>query len=89
MKTINRIDPPMSLVAAVAATLLLVALPVQAGPSSARSMAMGEAFTSLAMGVDAARFNPANLGLDGFRQTELELASVGVNLTNNPFSLDD
>jgi hypothetical protein len=50
---------------------------------------MGGAFTGLAKGVNAARYNPANLGLDGYRQNGLELASLGVSLTNNAFTLSD
>jgi hypothetical protein len=57
--------------------------------SSGRSAAMGGAFTGLAKGVNAARYNPANLGLDGYRQNGLELASLGVSLTNNAFTLSD
>ncbi|MCX6835027.1 MAG: hypothetical protein NTW07_07830 [candidate division Zixibacteria bacterium] len=57
--------------------------------SSARSAAMGGAFTGLAKGVNAARYNPANLGLDGYRQYGLEFASLGVSLTNNAFTLSD
>ena len=57
--------------------------------SSARSAAMGGAFTSLAKGVDAPKYNPANLGLDGYRQYGLELASVGASITNNAFTLSD
>lgn len=56
---------------------------------SARSSAMGGAFTGLAEGVDAARYNPANLGLEGYRQNGLELASFGASITNNSFTLAD
>ncbi len=89
MKSILRIHP-WGLLGGMMVAALVFSLPrAEAAPSSARSMAMGEAFTSLAMGVDAARFNPANLGLDGFRRAELELVGVGVNLDNNSFSLED
>ena len=57
--------------------------------SSARSAAMGGAFTGLAKGLDAAKYNPANLGLDGYRQYGLEFASVGASITNNSFTLSD
>lgn len=57
--------------------------------SSARSAAMGGAYTSLAKGVEAARYNPANLGLDGYRQNGLELLSIGASVTNNAFTLSD
>jgi len=56
---------------------------------SARSSAMGGAYTALANGVDAAKYNPANLGLDGYRQNGLELASFGASVTNNSFTLSD
>lgn len=65
------------------------ALPASAVNPSARSSAMGGAFTGLAEGVDAAKYNPANLGLDGYRQNGLELASFGASITNNSFTLDD
>jgi hypothetical protein len=57
--------------------------------SSARSAAMGGAFTGLARGVDAAKYNPANLGLDGYRQYGIEFASIGAAVTNNSFTLSD
>ncbi len=60
-----------------------------AGQSSARSMAMSEASTGLASDIDAARYNPANLGLDGYRQNGLELVGIGVDIANNAFTLDD
>ncbi len=79
------------IVSAVAFVLVLVLLPwtVSADQSSARSVAMGEAYTAMANGVDAARYNPANLGLDGYRRTELELFGVGADINNNSFSLSD
>lgn len=57
--------------------------------TSARSVAMGGALTALADGVDAAKFNPANLGLSGYQITSLELISVGINISNNSFTLSD
>jgi hypothetical protein len=65
------------------------ALPAATVHSSARSAAMGGAFTGLAEGVDAPKYNPANLGLDGYGHYGLELASLGVSLTNNAFTLSD
>ena len=56
---------------------------------SARSLAMGGAYTSLARGVDAARFNPANLGFASHQQRGIEFVGVGVNVSNNSFSLSD
>jgi len=57
--------------------------------SSARSAGMGGAQIGLAAGVDAAKYNPANLGLDGYRKTGFEFVSVGANVTNNAFTLSD
>ncbi|MBU0983174.1 MAG: hypothetical protein KKA42_04850 [candidate division Zixibacteria bacterium] len=57
--------------------------------SSARSAAMGGAFTALAEGVNAARYNPANLGLTDFRSDGIELFAVGASITNNSFTLSD
>lgn len=59
------------------------------GLSSARSVAMGGAYLGLASGIDAARHNPANLGLTGYRHTSVEIAGVGANISNNSFTLDD
>ncbi|MCP4683999.1 MAG: conjugal transfer protein TraF [bacterium] len=78
-------------VAVVTALLLLSAtsgLEAQVH-SSARSAAMGGAYTGLAKGADAAKYNPANLGLRGYQRFALEIASVGVNVSNNSFTLDD
>lgn len=60
-----------------------------ASQSSARSVAMGGAFTSLAAGVEAHRYNPANLGFDGNQKRSLEIIGLGADLSNNSFSLDD
>ncbi len=57
--------------------------------SSARSAAMGGAYTGMAKGVDAAKYNPANLGLKDYQQLALEFVSVGINVSNNSFTLDD
>ena len=76
---------------AVVATLLLsvVASVGATGQSSARSMAMSGAYIGLAAGVDAARYNPANLGLDSYRSRGIELLGLGVNMNNNALSLSD
>jgi len=50
---------------------------------------MGEAFTGLAMGIDAARYNPANLGLSGYQQNRFEIVGFGANISNNSFTLGD
>lgn len=62
---------------------------VAGGQSSARSVAMGGAHLGLARGVDAGRYNPANLGLSGYGQSGLELVGVGANVANNSFTLAD
>lgn len=59
------------------------------GFSLARSAGMAGAHVGLAEGVAAAYFNPANLGLSSHRQTSIQLVGIGLNLTNNSFSLDD
>ena len=57
--------------------------------SSARAVAMGGAFTVLASGPTAARFNPANLGLAGRKNSGIEIVGVGASVTNNSFTLSD
>jgi len=79
----------VTVVFAAAFFLFLVSSTAADGLSSARSVAMGEAFTSLATGIDAARYNPANLGLSGYRQTGIELVGAGANIANNSFTLGD
>ena len=59
------------------------------GLSSARSVAMGGAYIGLAGGVDAARYNPANLGLSEYQQTGLEFVGVGAAIANNAFTLSE
>jgi hypothetical protein len=74
----------------VLATLTGLAVGAQAGVhSSARGVGMGGAYTALARGADAAKFNPANLGLTDYRTTNFEIVGLGVNLSNNAFSLGD
>ncbi len=69
--------------------LLLCSSQAIAEPTSARSVAMGEAHIGLASSIDAARYNPANLGLDNYRRTGIELIGAGLNVNNNSFSLGD
>ena len=57
------------------------------GQSSARSVAMGGAHIGLASGIDAAKYNPANLGLSNHRYTGIELVGFGANISNNAFTL--
>lgn len=59
------------------------------GLSSAKSVAMGGAYIGLASGVDASKYNPANLGFYSHQNNGLELIGFGASITNNSFSLDD
>jgi hypothetical protein len=59
------------------------------GQSNPRAMAMGGAYTALAFGLEAPAYNPANLGLSMNRGFTLDFFSVGVDLKNNSFSLND
>jgi hypothetical protein len=83
MKTLRSV----TIVAGLACALASPSYPL--GQSSARSVAMGGAHIGLASGVDAARYNPANLGLSDHRQTSFELVGVGANISNNSFTLSD
>lgn len=77
---------------AIMVGLFLLLLPVPGlamGKASARSAGMGEAHLAMATGVDAARYNPANLGLFSHRATCLQLAGFGGSITNNAFTLSD
>ncbi|MCX6827327.1 MAG: DUF5723 family protein [candidate division Zixibacteria bacterium] len=65
----------------------LMAYPI--GLASAQAMAMGGAFIGLAKGACAPLYNPANIGLIGYRQTGIDLASIGAEISNNSFSLND
>ncbi len=74
------------------ALLILAVLASQSfalGQSSARSVAMGGAHIGLASGIEAAKYNPANLGLSNHRYTGLELVGIGANVSNNSFTLSD
>lgn len=50
---------------------------------------MGGSITSLAKGVDAARCNPALLGLVAHQQRGVELFGLGADIHNNALTLDD
>lgn len=77
------------------AVMVVMAIGLTAGPtagqisSSARSIAMGGAYTALATGVEAAKYNPANLGLSGYQRTGFELVGLGASIVNNSFTLGD
>ncbi len=60
-----------------------------AGFSIARSAGMAGAYLGLASGAAAPYYNPANLGLATHRRSEVLLAGVGLNVSNNSFSLAD
>ena len=77
------------LLALTIAVILILAVTTSAGQSTPRGVAMGGAYIGLAKGVDAARFNPANLGLIDYHNTSLELVGVGASITNNSFTLGD
>ena len=81
--------PALAVAALVVISLLFGGSVAASGQISARSMAMGGAYLGLAQGVDAARYNPANLGLVAFRSSGLRLVGVGLHLNNNSLSLDD
>ena len=59
------------------------------GLSIARSAGMAGAYMGMASGVEASRYNPANLGLTSHQRTGLLLAGAGVTFANNSFSLAD
>jgi len=69
--------------------LLVAGSAVAEDQSAARSVAMGGAYIGLAKGPDAAKFNPANLGLTDFRRNGMEIVGVGLNVSNNAFTLSD
>lgn len=75
--------------ASLAAVLALCSTASALDNSSARAVAMGGAYTALASGPAAPRFNPANLGLANYRNTGIEFVGVGASITNNSFSLAD
>jgi len=64
-------------------------LALAGGQSNPRALAMGGAYTALAYGLEAGAYNPANLGLSFNKSFTLDFVSVGVDLKNNSFSLDD
>lgn len=59
------------------------------GESTARTLAMGGSTIALASGVHAAKTNPANLALSGYRNSGLELVGLSTAVHNNAFTLDD
>lgn len=61
----------------------------QTHPSNGRAFAMGGAYLTLATGVEAARWNPANLGLREAPRLSFMLPSFGVGVSNNAFDQAD
>ncbi len=79
-----------TVLAVVFSTILILPLTATAsGESSARALGMGGAFSALASGVNAARFNPANLGFADYQDNGIEFIGFGANFSNNAFTLDD
>lgn len=76
----------LTTVLALCVTVINISLKAQSGISNARSVALGGAYTALARGVEAPRWNPANLGLSSQDGFHLNLFSVGLGLHNNSFS---
>lgn len=86
----NRTKPIAGILTFSILVLLFISATVSAGSqSSARSVAMGGAYTSLATGVEACRYNPANLGFEGIKQSGIEIVGLGADISNNSFSLGD
>ncbi|MEW6049758.1 MAG: DUF5723 family protein [Candidatus Zixiibacteriota bacterium] len=77
------------IIAGVLLAALVASSALAGGQSSARSVAMGGAHLGLARGVEAGRYNPANLGLTGYNRSGLEIVGVGANVANNSFTLSD
>jgi len=80
----------ISKIFAIVVLLFILAVAANAGGlSAARAVAMGGAHMGLASGVYAPLYNPANIGLQEYREIGLELAGVGVQIKNNSFTLED
>lgn len=76
-------------VAAILTAALSATITNATDHSSARAVAMGGAYTVLASGPTAARYNPANLGLANYKNTGIEFVGIGASITNNSFTLSD
>jgi hypothetical protein len=75
--------------AVIAVTISGNSLANASGQANPRAMAMGDAYTALAFGLEAPAYNPANLGLSANRAFTMDFVSFGFDLKNNSFSLDD
>ncbi len=56
------------------------------GLIAGRSTALANAYTTIARGIDAPSWNPANLALKGNPRFELGLVGVGIHVSNSTFS---
>jgi hypothetical protein len=74
-------------VAIVCLSLLIPEKLFASGLSSGRSVGMGGAYTQIARGVEAAFWNPANLGFAKKSEISLTILSVGINAGNNSLTL--
>ena len=75
---------------AITAILISLFIPeelVAGGLATGRSVGMGGAYTQVAMGAEAAFWNPANLGLADDSKINLSILSVGVSAGNNSLTL--
>jgi len=61
----------------------------QTGLTNARSFGLGGAYTALATGADAGRWNPANLGLRQAPKFSMHFVSFGAGAFNNAFTKSD
>ena len=75
----------ISLIVLVSIVIPTVSL---AGFYSGRSVGMGNAYTTAARGVESVFWNPANLGFSRSSEKHLMLLSVGLNVSNNSFNLE-
>jgi Family of unknown function (DUF5723) len=83
---LNRFSSPALLLAAV--TLLGPDSATAAAKTSVRAAAMGGAFTAVAEGVQATRWNPANLAWSDPSEFGIELFSTAASVANNGIDLD-
>ena len=70
-------------------TLIRIENVFASGESHARSLGLAGCYTTLASGVEAPFWNPANLGLPQNPRFSFNLFSLGTRLGNNSFSLKD
>jgi hypothetical protein len=70
--------------------LILCIVPAisRAGLSSGRSVGMGGAYSTVARGAESAYWNPADLGFTKSPEWNLMILSLGVNVANNSFNLE-